>query len=154
MVEISTWAGPSGSPSGAGMYSRIASKRGFRLVPGWFRSRVAEARLGHRALEAVHQQQHAVHHLQHALHLAAEVRVAGGVHNVDLVAHVVHGGVLGQDGDAPLALDVAGVHHAVDGLLVLMVHAALLEHLVDQGRLAVVDVGDDGNVADIFTNHK
>ena len=34
MVEISTCAGPSGSPSGAGMYFRMASNSGRRSVPG------------------------------------------------------------------------------------------------------------------------
>ena len=112
-----------------------------------------EAGLGHGAFEGVHQQQHAVHHLEDALHLAAEVSVAGGVNDVDLGGAVVHGGVLGQDGNAALALDVAGVHHAVNGLLILVIGAALLEHLVDQGGLAVVNVGNDGNVANVFADH-
>ena len=33
--------------------------------------------------------------------------------------------------------------------LVFPEYAALLEHLVHQGGLAMVNVGDDGNVADI-----
>ena len=112
-----------------------------------------EAGLGHGAFEGVHQQQHAVHHLQHALHLAAKVSVAGGIDDVDLGVAVVHGGVLGQDRNAALALDVAGVHHAVNGLLILVISAALLEHLVDQGGLAVVNVGNDGNIANVFADH-
>ena len=112
-----------------------------------------EAGLGHGALEAVHQQKHAGDHLQHALHLAGEVRVAGGVHDVDLHAVVVHGGVLGQDRDAALALQVVGVHHAVLDLLVLAEHASLLQHFVHQRGLAVVDVGDDGDVAKIVASN-
>ena len=54
----------------------------------------------------VDQQQHAVDHRQHALDLAAEVGVAGRVDDVDLVVLVVDGGVLRQDGDAALALEV------------------------------------------------
>lgn len=38
-------------------------------------------------------------------------------------------------------------------LLILVVNAALLEHLVNQRRLAVVNVGDNCNVTNIFTNH-
>ena len=79
--------------------------------------------------------------------------MTGGIDNVDLGAAVVHGGVLGQDGDAALALDVAGVHHAVNGLLILVISAALLEHLVDQGGLAVVNVGNDGNVANVILRY-
>jgi hypothetical protein len=59
-----------------------------------------------------------------------------------------HRAVLGQDGDAALALDVVAVHHAFGDLLVLAEGAALAQQLVDQGGLAVVDVGDDGDVAD------
>ena len=56
-------------------------------------------------------------------------------------------GVLGEDGDAALALEVVGVHDALGDLLVGAEHAALAEQRVDQRRLAVVDVGDDGDVA-------
>ena len=112
-----------------------------------------EAGLGHRALEGVDQQQHAVDHLEHALHLAAEVGMAGGIHDVDLHALVVDGGVLGQDGDAALLFQIVAVHDAVGDLLVLTKNAALLEHFVDQRGLAVVDVRNDGDVADVLTSH-
>ncbi len=46
-----------------------------------------------------------------------------------------------------LAFDVVGVHRALDLPLVVAVGAGLLEQLVDEGGLAVVDVGDDGDVA-------
>ena len=49
-----------------------------------------------------------------------------------LVLLVVDGGVLGQNGDAALPLDVVGVHHALRHLLVFAEHAALLEHFVHQ----------------------
>ena len=112
-----------------------------------------EAGLRHRAFKGVDQQQHAVDHLEHALDLAAEIGVAGGVHDVDLDILVVDGGVLGQDGDAALALNRVAVHDAVGDLLVFAEDAALLEHFVDQRGFAVVDVRDDGDVADILTNH-
>ena len=83
----------------------------------------------------------------HALDLAAEVGVAGRVDDVDLDALVDDRGVLGHDGDAALALQVVGVHHALGDLLVVAEDVALAEHAVDQGRLAVVDVGDDRDVA-------
>ena len=59
-------------------------------------------------------------------------------------------GVLGEDRDAALALEVAGVHDAVHDGLIFAVDAALLEHLVDQGGLAVVNVGDDGDISDFL----
>ena len=110
-----------------------------------------EPGLGHTALEGVHQQQHAVHHLQHALHLAAKVGVAGGVHNVDLDIVIHHRRILGQDGDAPLPLQIVGVHHALCHSLVLAENAALPQQLVHQGGLAVVNVGNDGHVAQILS---
>ena len=98
-------------------------------------------------VNGVHQKDDAVDPLQDPLHLPAEVGVAGGVHDVDLHVPVLDGGVLGQDGDAPLPLQVAGVHHPVLDLLVGPEGAALFQHLVDEGGFAVVDVGDDGDVA-------
>ena len=41
------------------------------------------------------------------------------------------------------------VHHPLGDLLVRAEGAALAQQLVDQRRLAVVDVGDDGDVADL-----
>ena len=109
-----------------------------------------EARLRQRSLARVHEEQHAVHHREPALDLAAEVRVAGGVHDVDLHAAVPNGRVLGQDRDALLALEVHRVHDAIGHVLVLPEGAGLPEHRVHERRLAVVDVGDDGDVADVL----
>ena len=76
--------------------------------------------------------------------------MARGIHDVDLGVAVLDGGVLGQNGDTALTLQVVGVHDALHRLLVLAVHAALLEHLVHQRGLAVVDVGDNGHVSQFF----
>ena len=107
-----------------------------------------EARLRHRAFDGIDQQQHAVDHRQHALDLAAEVGVAGRVDDVDARAAVLDGAVLGEDGDAALTLDVVRVHDALAHLLVRGEGAGLLQQAVDERGLAVVDVRDDGDVAD------
>ena len=60
---------------------------------------------------------------------------------------VRNGGVLGQDGDALLALEVARVEHPVGQLLVGPEGAGLAQHGVDQRRLAVIDVCHDGDIA-------
>ena len=57
------------------------------------------------------------------------------------------GGVLGQDGDAALALEVGVVHRALGDALVGAEDAALVQQGVHERGLAVVDVGDDGDVA-------
>ena len=110
-----------------------------------------EAGLRQRALAGVHQQQDAVDHLQRPLHLAAEVGVAGGVDDVDPRPQEVDGRVLGHDGDALLALEVDRVHHSLGHVLVGAEGAALPEHRVHQRGLAVVDVGDDGEVAHVVS---
>ena len=107
------------------------------------------ARLRHRALDGVDQQQAAVGHVQHALDLAAEVGVAGGVDDVDLHARVGDGRVLGEDGDAALALQIVGVDDQAARGVGVAEDVRLLEQAVDEGRLAVVDVGDDGDVAQV-----
>ena len=113
-----------------------------------------EARLRHGALSGVDEQDNAVDHLEDTLDLAAEVGVARGIDNVDLGVAVADGGVFSEDRDAALTLEVVRVHDAVDDLLIFAVHAALLEHFVDEGGLAVVDVGDDGYIAKFFILHR
>ena len=104
------------------------------------------ARLRQRTLGGIHQQHHAIHHLERALHLAAEIGVAGGVHNVDLAALEDDGGVLGQDGDAPLPLQFIRVHHPLGYLLIGTEGAGLAQHGVYEGCLAVVHMGNDGDI--------
>ena len=104
------------------------------------------AGLRQRPLGGVDEQQHAVDHRQRPLDLAAEVGVAGRVDQVDLDALPRDRGGLGEDGDAPLALLVVGVHDAVDHRLVGGEGAGGAQQRVDESGLAVVDVRDQGNV--------
>ncbi len=111
------------------------------------------AGLRQRAFGGVDEQNDAVDHLEGALDLTAEVGVAGGVDDVDLRlgsagAVVLDRGVFCEDGDAALAFEVVGVHDAFGYGLVRAKCAGLAKHGVDEGGLAVVDVGDDGDVAD------
>ena len=106
-----------------------------------------EARLRQRAFGGVDQQERAVGHHQRALDLAAEVGVAGRVDDVDLHVLVANAAVLRENRDAALALEIVRVHHALGDRLVVAKDAGLPEHVVDEGRFAVVDVGDDGDVS-------
>lgn len=108
-------------------------------------------RLRQWTLGGVDQQQHPVHHGQPALHLATEVRVPRGVYDIDygdgsIRVMAVHGGVLGQDGDALLPLQIARVHHPFLQLTAFTQRPGLPQHGVNQGGLAVVDVRDDGTL--------
>ena len=58
-----------------------------------------------------------------------------------------HAGAFGQNGDPPLPLLVVGVHGALDRGLIGSEDAGLGEELVNQGGFAMVDVGDDGDIA-------
>jgi hypothetical protein len=55
--------------------------------------------------------------------------------------------VLREDRDPALALEVVAVHHPLGHVLVLGERARLDQQLVDERGLAVVDVGDDRDVA-------
>ena len=85
--------------------------------------------------------------------LVAEVDVAGRVDQVQDVALPVHPDVLRLDRDPPLPLEV----HRIE---VLRAHVAgidgagQLEHPIRERRLAVVDVSDDGEVADSCEVHR
>ena len=86
--------------------------------------------------------------------LVVEVDVAGGVDQVELVDFAVFGGILqvdgpGLDGDAPFPLDV----HIVEQLVLHVPFgdgAGGFQNPVGEGGLAVVDVGDDAEVADMI----
>ena len=79
--------------------------------------------------------------------------MTGGVDDVDFGVLIMNGRIFGKDGDAALALEVVGVHHAFRHLLVGAERAALLEQLVHQRGLAVVNVRNDGNVSDSRSFH-
>ncbi len=112
--------------------------------------RLAEHELGlrHRPFGGVDQHQDAVDHAEDALDLAAEIGVARGVDDVDAHAAPHDRGAFRQDRDAALALEVVRIERPLGHLLIGAERARLAQHRIDQGGLAVVDMGDDGDVAD------
>ena len=114
------------------------------------RLRHHEFGLRQRPLGGVDQHQGAVHHIENALDLAAEIGVAGRVDDIDPGVVPDQRGRLGEDGDAALALEVVGIQRALGDALVLAKRARLLQQPVNQGGFAVVDVGDNGDVAEIL----
>ena len=109
-------------------------------------------RLRLHALRRVDDQQRALARRERARHLVGEVDVARRVDQVELVDLAVarlvgQRGGLRLDRDPALALEV----HRVEDLLAHLAlgeAAAALDEAVGQRRLAVVDVGDDREVAD------
>ena len=109
-----------------------------------------EPRLRHRAVDRVHEQQHRIDHRQHALDFAAEIGVPGRIDDVDAVAVPLDGRVLGQDGDAAFLFERVRVHDALWNDRAGVKRAGLLQELVDQRGLAMVDMRDDRDVAEVL----
>ena len=113
-----------------------------------------EPGLRQRAFRRVDEQQDAVDHPEDAFDFAAEVRVAGRIDDVDLDALPDERHVLGDDGDAPLALEIARIEDAIAHLVDIAEELALPHHRVDERRFPMIDMGDDGDVADILSAHR
>jgi len=77
--------------------------------------------------------------------------VARGIDDIDLGAVPDHGGILGEDCDAALALERVGVHHPLFHLLIGPECPRLPEHLINQSGLPMVHVGDDCQVTNQAT---
>lgn len=75
--------------------------------------------------------------------------MAWGVNDVDLGPLVSNGRVLAEDGDAPLPLQVVGVHDPLLRDLIVTEHLGLPKHAVHQSGLAMVDVSDDSHIPDV-----
>ena len=127
------------------------------LVVGLDRLVDVGQRLRLHPLAGVDDQQRTLAGRQRPVHLVGEIDMAGRVDQVQVVGFAVLGLVaqvhgLRLDGDAALALDVHGIEH-------LLLHfplaepAGRLDQPVGQRRLAMVDMGDDGEVADVRQRH-
>ncbi|MCY1173652.1 hypothetical protein D9M73_138190 [compost metagenome] len=110
-------------------------------------------RLRFNALTGVDHQQRAFTGRQRTADFVGEVDVAGGVNEVQLVVDTVFGFVIernavGLDGDPAFTLKVHGVED-LGFHFALGEAAAHLDETVGQRRLAMVNVGDDGEIADM-----
>ena len=109
-----------------------------------------ETRLRLRSIVRVHHEQNAIHHLHDALDFAAKIRVTRRVDDVHAIAVPLESGVLGPNGDPFFALQIHRIHHSLLDLLIGAEGAGLAQELVDERGLAVVDVGNDGNVTNLI----
>ena len=110
-------------------------------------------RLRFDALRGIHHQQRAFAGRQRARDLIGEVDVAGRVDQVQhigfaIVGLVVQAHRLGLDGNAAFALDIHGIENLL-GHVALGQSAGRLDQPVGEGRFAMVDMRDDGEVADM-----
>ena len=123
--------------------------------PAGSADRLAARLLGEEALrgrdqafrEFIAQDDDAIDHAEDALDLTTEIGVARGIDDVETGFLPLHRGAFGENGDAAFTFQVVGIHDAFGNLLIGAERTGLLEKLIDQGCLAVVDMGDDGDVA-------
>ena len=111
-----------------------------------------EAGLRFGAFGGIDEHEDAVGHFEDALDLTAEVGVARGVDDVDLGALVGEGDVFGEDGDAAFALEIVRVENAIALELGVAEQTGLAHEGVDEGGFPVVNVGDDGDVANVVAS--
>jgi len=95
---------------------------------------------------------------ERAVDLIGEIDVAGRVDEIEHVILAVAGAVvephrLRLDGDTALALDIHGIEHLIDHFARLE-RPGELDQAVGKRRFAVVDMGDDGKVADFFGGNR
>jgi len=109
--------------------------------------------LGLDALAGIHHQQRTFTSRQRTRNFVGEVDMAGGIDEVQLVdlavlRLVIERDAVGLDGDTALTLQVHGIEH-LGFHLACRQATAHLDETVGQRRLAMVDVGDDGEIADM-----
>ena len=107
-----------------------------------------ELRARQRSFSSIDQEQHAVDHFQRPFNLPCKIGVPRGIHNVDLYLFagfclVEDRRVLGEDCYAALPLQLVRVHHARPHILVRAECSRLPQHMIDQRRLSMIDVGND-----------
>ncbi len=106
------------------------------------------------ALAGVDHEQRALAGGERTVDLIGEVDMAGRVDEIEDVILAVVGAViephrLRLDGDAALALDIHGIEHLLDHFA-LLEPAGRLNQPVGQRRFAMIDMGDNREIADVF----
>jgi len=121
-----------------------ASRKGFlRHIPG----------LRHGPFNCVDEQQNRVDHRQNAFDLTAKIGVTRGIHDIDAIAAIFNRRVFGQYRDATLSFELIAVHDPIDFGIRQPKGARLLQQTIDQGGLAVIDVGNNCDIAKLNLGH-
>ena len=110
-----------------------------------------KARLWHRPLHGIDEQDAAISHVEYALDLTAKISVSGSINNIDFNTAIDNGRIFSQDGDSALTLLVVRIHDEFAHLLVLAEDMALLEQAIYQRRFTMVDVSNNGDIANIVS---
>ena len=76
--------------------------------------------------------------------------MARRVDNIDARLVPNHRGRFGENGDAALFFQIAAIHQPFIDRLIVAKQAGLLQNRVNERGFAVVNMGDNGNIAKIF----
>jgi hypothetical protein len=105
------------------------------------------ASLWKRSFSCIDKENDAVDHRECTLNLAAEIRVARGIDEVDLNVIPRHRSGLRKDRDASLTFLIVGVHDSVDNSSVVAEGTCGSKQSVDKGGLTVINVSDERDVS-------
>ena len=112
------------------------------------------------ASDGISEKEHTIDHFHDSLHLGTEVGVARGVDDVNGVFFAIlwidpfNRQIFGLNCNPFFAFEIHRVHRALLHFLVFTVGAALLKQAVHESSLAVINVGDDGDITDVFGVHR
>ena len=109
-----------------------------------------EARLRHRPLKGIDEQQTTIGHIEHTLNLTTKVGVTRGVEDVYLYSFPVYGYVFRKNGNATLAFQIVGIEHFSTVILSVAEKLSCEHHLVDESCLAMVDVSNNCYVPNVL----
>ena len=112
-----------------------------------------EASLWLGTFSCIDEHQSPVSHPQDAFDFPTEVGVARGVDDVDLHTLVGDRDVLRENRNPALTLQIVRVQQAFLCQFRITEQSALLHQRIDEGRFPMVNVGDNGNVSNLFTTH-
>jgi hypothetical protein len=79
--------------------------------------------------------------------------VSWGIHNIDAVVIPFDRSIFGENGNAALFFLVVGIHKALSIGVFAIKSPRLAQKFINQGSFAVVNVGYDGNIAQVFNGH-
>ena len=103
-----------------------------------------------RPIVRINDEQHAVHHFHDPFDFAAKIGMTRRINDVDPITVPLERCVLRANRDSFLTLKIHRIHHPLLDLLIGTERARLAQQLIDQRRLAVINVRNNGNVTDLI----
>ena len=84
---------------------------------------------------------------------ASKVSMSRRIDHIDLQAFIGNRNVLRENRNAPFSFEVIAIKNAFPLKLTVTILSALAKEAIDKGGFAMIDVRDDGDVADVVPSH-